>query len=159
MGFRERLFGSAAGSKCTTDDFEVTLPVGWEAAHEPTHYGFVRQASGDQITLSAQRARQVLDKPTLLVAALDLVALRQNAFRSVSGGAASFTEPESTDVDDGMDITFGVVDASAQVQSRVWVLARPRRIVTLAFNHYSPLLEPAALQKRCSEIRAAVTIK
>jgi hypothetical protein len=158
VGLRE-LFGRGGGARCTTDAFEIRLPEGWKAAHEPTHYGFVREADGEQITVSAERARAQLDKPTLLVAALEVVAARQNAFRRLSGGVVSFSDPESTNVDDGMDVTFSVVDTSSGVQARVWVLARPHSIVTLTFLRYQPLLEPGMFLARCAEIRATLALK
>jgi hypothetical protein len=96
--------------------------------------------------------------PLLLVAALEVVAARQNVFRRLSGGVASFSDPVSTDVDDGMDVTFGVVDTSSGVQARVWVLARPHSIVTLTFLRYQPLLEPGMFLTRCAEIRATLAL-
>jgi hypothetical protein len=68
VGLREWLSG---GSTCTSDESELKLPGTWQPAHEPLHHGFVKEADGEQVTVSAQRARQPLDKPTLLVAALD----------------------------------------------------------------------------------------
>jgi hypothetical protein len=159
VGFRERLFGSGGGSNCSTDDFEIRLPKDWKPSHEPTHYGFVREQEGEQVTISAQRARARLDKPTLFVAALEVVAARQNAFRSLSGGKAAFSEPESTDVLDGMDVTFGITDTSAAVQGRVWVLARPHRIVTLTFLRYEPLVAPDVFLAKGAEIRGALELK
>ena len=159
MGLRERLFGSGGGSNCTTDSFEIRLPKGWKPAHKPTHYGFVREPDGEQVTISAQKARASLDKPTLFIAALEVVAALQHAFRTLSGGTASFSEPESTDVEDGMDVTFGITDASATVQARAWVLARSHCIVTLTFLRYPPLVEPDIFLARCTEIRAAVRLK
>ena len=93
------------------------------------------------------------------MAALEVVAARQNGFRSLSGGTASFSDPESTDRDDGVDVTFGITDTVAAVQARVWVLARPHCIVTLTFLRYEPLLEPGIFISKCAEIRGAVELK
>jgi hypothetical protein len=153
------MFGSGSGTTCSADEFQIRLPEGWKAAHEPTHYNFVRELDGEQVTVSAQRARTRLDKPTLFVAALELVAARQASFRNLSGGAASFSEPESTDADDGMDVAFVVTDAAAPVQARVWVLARPQYIVSLTFLRYEPLLAPEIFLAKCAAIRAALRLK
>jgi len=159
VGQRDRLFGSAGGTKVSTTEFQIRLANDWKAAHEPTHYGFVRESDGEQITISAQRSGTRLDKPALFLAALEAVAARQRAFNSISGGAASFGDPESTDVEDGVDVTFGIADTSAPIQGRVWVLARPLYIVTLTFLRYDPLVEPGIFLEKCGAIRKALSLK
>jgi hypothetical protein len=156
MGLRDWLSG---GTKCSTDDFELRLAGTWRPDHEPTHYGFVHEAEGEQVTVSALRTRERLEKPALLLAALRLVAIRQKAYLQMSGGAASFTEPQSTEVGEGIDVSFSVSNSAGQVQSRVWVLARPHRIVTVAFNRYSPLLGAADFDQRSSQVRAGLSVR
>lgn len=159
MGWRELIFGSRPRTSCVTDDFVVALDSTWMARHEDTHYGFARGGDGEQVTISAQRAIRVLDQPTLLVGALDLVRIRQQAFQTISQGSITCSALETRNVDGGMDLSFVAADSEGHIQSRVWVLARPSRLVTLTYNRYPPLLSTAAFQQQAEEVRAAVTVK
>jgi len=58
-----------------------------------------------------------------------------------------------------MDVSFVAADSAGHIQSRVWVLARPSRIVTLTYNRYPPLLSSVAFQQQADVIRAAITVK
>lgn len=159
MGWRDLIFGSRPRPACVTDDFVVALDSGWIPRHEDTHYGFARGGDAEQVTVSAQRAERMLDQPTLLVAALDLVRIRQQALHTISQGTISCSALEKRDADGGMDLSFVAADSGGQIQSRIWILARPSRIVTLSYNRYPPLLSPAAFQQQADEIRAAVKVK
>jgi hypothetical protein len=156
----DRIFGSRQPvGGCATADFTIALDASWSPQHQDTHYGFARNGDADHVTITAQRAKGPLDQPTLLVAALDLVRIRQQAFQSISGGTTTFSELETSHAGGGMDLAFVVADASEQIQSKVWVLARPNRIVTLSFNRYPPLLPTPAFLQLATELRSAVTVK
>jgi hypothetical protein len=159
MGWRELIFGSRPRPRCVTDDFAIDLDSTWIARHEDTHHGFARGEDAEQVTISARSAKRVLDQPTLLVAALDLVRIRQQAFQTISQGSITCSALETRNVDGGMDLSFVAADSAGHIQSRVWVLARPSRLVTLTYNRYPPLLSAAAFQQQADEIRAAVKVK
>jgi hypothetical protein len=160
MRWLDRIFGLRQPiGGCTTDDFVVVLDASWTPQHQDTHYGFARNGDSEHVTISAQRAKRPLDQPTLLVAALDFVRIRQQAFQSISGGTTSFSELETSDAAGGMDLAFVVADAAEQIQSKVWVLARPNRIVTVSFNRYPPLLPTPAFLQLATDVRSAVTVK
>ena len=159
MGWRDLIFGSRPRPACVTDDFVVALDSSWVARHEDTHYGFARAGDAEQVTVSARRGERKLDQPSLLVAALDLVRIRQQAFQTISQGTITCSALETRNADGGMDVSFVAADSGGQIQSRVWILARPIRIVTLTYNRYPPLLSSAAFQQQADEIRAAVKVK
>lgn len=159
MGWRDLFFGSRPRPGYVTDDFVVALDSSWTARREDTHHGFARGGDAEQVTISAQGTKRMLDQPTLLVAALDLVRIRQQAFQTISQGTITCSALETRDADGGMDLSFVAADSGGQIQSRVWVLARPGRLVTLTYNRYPPLLSPAAFQQQADEIRAAVKVK
>jgi hypothetical protein len=159
MGWRDLIFGSRPRPACVTDDFVVALDSSWVARQEDTHHGFARAGDAEQVTVSAQRTPRKLDQPSLLVAALDLVRIRQQALQTISEGTITCSALETRNTGGGMDVSFVAADSGGQIQCRIWVLARPSRIVTLSYNRYPPLLSAAAFQQQADEIRAAVTVK
>jgi hypothetical protein len=159
MRWRDLIFGSRPRPSCITDDFTMALDSSWVARHEDTHYGFARDGDADQVTVSAHKNQRRLDQPTLLVAALDLVGIRQQAFQTISQGTIACSALEKRAAGGGMDVSFVAADSAGHIQCRVWVLARPARIVTLTYNRYPPLLSSAAFQQQADIIRAAVTVK
>ena len=153
------LFGLRPRPACVTDDFTMALDSSWVARHEETHYGFARDGDADQVTVSAHKNQRSLDQPTLLVAALDLVGIRQQAFQTISQGTIACSALEKRNAGGGVDVSFVAADSAGHIQCRVWVLARPGRIVTLTYNRYPPLLSSAAFQQQANIIRAAVTVR
>src|SRR4051794_14416026 len=111
MGWRDYFFGSRPQPVCVTDDFTVALDSSWTARHQDTHYGFERDEGAEQVTVSAQRAQRNLDQPTLLVAALDLVRIRQQALQTISQGTITCSALETHDADGGMDLSFVAADS------------------------------------------------
>jgi hypothetical protein len=79
--------------------------------------------------------------------------------KTISEGTITCTELETHNADGGMDIAFGAADAAGHIQCRIWVLARPSRIVTLSYNRYPPLLSAEAFLQTAREIRSALTVK
>lgn len=158
MSWLKRLVGGGP-TELVTEDFALHLPEAWRPDHEDDHFGFVRQAANEQITLSVLLTREPLDKPTLLVAALDLVRARQEALRAVSQGRVTVGDVTTVDRGAGMDVTFMAADTTHGLQASVTVFARPRRLVTMSYNKYAPLLPEADFTARADGIRSSLTVR
>jgi hypothetical protein len=159
MGWLTRLLGRQSGPTThTDDDFRLTLDGVWRPDHEDTHFGFAQDDEKQQVTASVLRAKAILDTPQMLAVALDLVAKRQSAFRSLSGSDVTFGQVTTAEREGGYDVAFTAADLTHGVQSYVLVCARPRRVVTLSYNKYTPLLSETAFLGRWAAIRAGFQV-
>jgi monoamine oxidase len=159
MKWLKGLVSSRPGpARHSDDDLVLSLDGEWRPDHEDTHLEFVSEKDAEQVTASALRAKAPLDLPTMLSAALRLLATRQEAFESAGGPGITFSEVETHYRDGGVDVAFIAEDA-AGLQARVVVCARPLRLVTLSYHKYAPLLTPAEFQRRYEAVRAGLQVR
>jgi hypothetical protein len=146
-------------TRYSDEDLALTLPGKWTEAHERTHLAFERAEERDQLTLVANRAKHPLDTPTLFLAVLDLVRLRQEAFRSLSGAHITFSDLETQQADGKVDVTFMVADPSQPLQARVTVLGRPGRVVSITYSRYLAAEPPSDFMARSNAIVSRLTVR
>ena len=138
---------------------DLTLPGKWRTDHEENHLDFVSDASGEQVTLNALLTRDRLDQPALLVTVLNLVAVRQKAFRDLSGPGVQFSEIETQYVEEGVEVAFTFADTAFPVQGRVTIIGRAGHVVTFSYNKYKPIPSTATFLGRSAELRSGLRVK
>lgn len=139
-------------------DFDLELPGGpWQENHEPSHYSYNTDDGREQVTISVAYSKQPLDTPQLMIGVLELVAVRQRSFLTLSEGAARFEEVRAKTAPGRVDVVLdGIV--SDQVQFRVLLQGRPDRTVSATYLEYAPLSAGDAFSARANEVLAGVRV-
>ncbi len=140
------------------DDFEIELPGRWTVSQEPTHYEFLEEERGEQLTVMVLAPRAPLDDERLVTAATELVAVRQRAARALGDGVR-FGEVHLTSGPGAVDADYTGDDPDQQVQFAVVVRGRPARIVTASYLKYQAPLGPDDFAARSREVLGGLRVK
>jgi hypothetical protein len=149
--------GEPATTRYADEDFALALPGAWREDHEESHAGFVLDDESQQVTVAVLETSRVMDVEALTRVALDLAGKRQQALRDLGSATLSFGDMATQPAGEGVDVSFDASDPRG-IQTRVVVCARPRRIVTLSFNKYAPLLSEDEFRRRADAIRSGFRV-
>jgi hypothetical protein len=145
---------AASPVNIVTEYFEIELDESWKVEREGDSYVLNDEPNRRQVTIAVVIPKQSPDDPHLQELAREIVRIRRDAIRKISKGSAKITDVTSTKTPEGYELSFAATDPINQVKVRCITYARPRHLVTVSFNKYSPLPPDEEIDQQLKDVLA-----